>query len=113
MKTAKTRVIVDAKNVFSLEVPDTDDNNALPSLYTKAGEIEEDGVTMIQNILAAPPPMQRTVINDESTISSNFIMDNYMGEVESSMVTKNANICNLDVSVNYISRMLSKFMKEM
>lgn len=52
-------------------------------------------------------------MNDEPTISSNSTVDTLMDTVESYKITMNTNIGNLYNSVNYMSRILAKFMKEM
>ena len=57
----------------------------------------------MHNMLDTPPPVRRTV-NNESTISSNLTMDTWMDAVE-------FNIGNMENSVNYMSHMLMKFMK--
>ena len=66
---------IDAKNMVSRDIPDVDDNATLPSLDIKVEDIEEEGDPMLNDILHTPPPMQRTIINDDSTISSNITMD--------------------------------------
>ena len=103
---ATKRVTIDAKNVVSRDVLDEDDNNTLPSLHTKADNVEEDDGTALNDMLNAPPPTRRTIVNDESTISSNLTMDTIMETVDS-------NISNLDNSVNHMAHMLTLFMKEM
>lgn len=50
----------------------------------------------MKEMLQTPPPMQRAIVNDESTISSNTTMDTSMKTVES-------NIGNLDNSVNHMA----------
>ena len=90
--------------MVSRDVPDEDDNNTLPSLHTKADDVEEDDETAMKDMLNAPPPMRRTIVNDESTISSNLTMDTRMDTVES-------NIGNLDNSVNHMTHVLTLFMK--
>ena len=100
------RITIDARNVVSREVPDEDDNNILPSLHTKADEVEENNGTVLKDMLNAPPLMQRTIVNDKSSISRSITMDTIMETVES-------NIGNLDNSVNQIAYMLTLFMKEM
>ena len=66
---------IDANNVVSRKVPNTDDINTLPSLQTKYDEVEEPGNVTMHDLLNTPPLMMRTIINDESTISSNLTMD--------------------------------------
>ena len=108
-----TTIKVDAKNVVSRDIPDVDDNATLPSLQTKTDEMEEEGNTTIKDMLNTPPPVRRTIVNDESTISSSFTMDTCMDAMESNMITTNIHIGNLDMSVNYMNHMLAKLMKEM
>ena len=67
----------------------------------------------LQEVLIVPPPMLCTILNDESTISSNLTVDTCMDTIESNIVTTNTNVGNLDNLVNYLSHLLSKFMKEM
>jgi len=57
------------------------------------------------DLLIAPPPIRRPIINDKFAISNNLTMDTQMDTVES-------NIGNLDNSVNYMAHMLTKFMHE-
>ena len=78
---ATPNIKVDAKKVVSREIFDVDDNSTLPSLQKKANEMEEDGNTTVHAILNAPPRMRRTIVNDESTISSNITMDTRMDAV--------------------------------
>ena len=75
--------------------------------------MKEEGDTTTHNILNAPPPMRWTIVNDESTISSSLTMNNRMDAVEINMIITNTHISNLDNSVNYMSNILAKFMKEM
>ena len=56
--------------------------------------------------------MRRTIVNDESTISSNLTMDARMDAAENNMLITNTNIGNLDNSINFMNHMLKKFMKE-
>ena len=97
-----TTRITDAKNVVSREVSDTEDNDALPSLRTKTDAVEEGGNEAMHDLLNDPTsPVWRTILNDESTISSNITMDTRMEMVE-------RNIGNFDNSVNLMAHMLKK-----
>ena len=109
---ATKKTSIDAKNVVTIDIPDVNDNETLPLPHIKAGEGDEDNTTM-NDIITAPPPMIRTLVNDKSTISSNITMDTQMDSVENNMVTINHNIRNLENSVNHMSHMLAKFMREM
>ena len=110
--TARPNVVVDAKNVLSRNAPDGDDNDTLPSLNTKVDEIEEDGIPIMQDMLTAPLPMRRTIVNDKSTILSNLTMDTRMDAVKNVMLITNTNIGNLDYSVNFMNCLLINFIKE-
>ena len=88
------------------EVPDAEDNNSLPSLHTKADDVEENDGSVLKNLLYAPPPMRRTIVNDESTISSNLTMDTRMDAVEDT-------IGSLHNSVNHMTHEMMRFMKSM
>ena len=61
---------------MSKEEPDVDDDNTLPSLQTKSGEDEAGDDTQMNDILISPPSMKRSIVNEESTITSNLTMDN-------------------------------------
>ena len=98
-----TKVVVDAKNVVFRVVPDKEDNQSLLTLNTKVEDIKED-IEVMHNMLNATPLVRRTV-NDESTISSNLMMDTRMDAVE-------FNIGNMENSVNFMSHTLMKFMKD-
>ena len=74
-KQRTQRITIDAKNVVSRDVPDADDTNSLPSLHTKADEGEDDDGAALNDLLNAPPPVRRTNVNDDSTITSNLTMD--------------------------------------
>ena len=100
------RITIDARNVVSREVPDEDDNNILPSLHTKADEVEENNGTVLKDMLNAPPFIRCTIVNNESTISSNITTDTRMEIVE-------INIGNLGKSFNHMAHMLTLFIKEM
>ena len=100
------RITIDAKNVVTRDVPDAVDSNSLPSLHTKADEGEEDDGAAMNDLLNAPPPVRRTNVNDDSTITSNLTMDTRMDTVES-------NIGNLDNSVNHMTHVLTMFMARM
>lgn len=96
--------VIDAKNVVTMDVPDVEDNQTLPSLRTKVGD--EEGVsTMMQDILMSPPPMQRSATNDESTITGNLTIDTRIDVVET-------NMGNLDNLVSHMNHLLLTFMKE-
>ena len=82
-----------------------DDNNSLPSLNTKADVEEIDGA-VLRELLNAPPPVRRTVVNDESTIASNLTMDTRMDTVEDT-------IGSLHNSVNQMTHEMMRFMKSM
>ena len=105
-KQATQRITIDAKNVVSREVPDAEDNNSLPSLHTKADDVEECDGSVLKDLLNAPPPMRRTIANDESTISSNITMDTRMDTVEDT-------IGSLHNSVNHMTHEMMRFMKSM
>ena len=93
------------KNVVTREVPDKDDNDTLPSLQTKVDDVEEGGNGIMNELLNAPPSVRRTILNDESTISSNITMYTHTETVES-------NIGNVDNSVNLMAHMLQIIMQE-
>ena len=103
---ATRRVTIDAKNVVSRDVSDNCDNNIFLSLNNKADDVEEDDTTAMKDMLNEPPPMRRTIVNDESTISSSLTMYTRMDTVESK-------IRNLDNSVNHMTHVLTLFMKKM
>ena len=68
--------------------------------------MEEDDDAALHDLLNAPPPVRRTNVNDDSTITSNLTMDTRMDTVES-------NIGNLDNSVNHMTHVLTMFMNRM
>ena len=70
-------------------------------------------IPIMHDMLAAPPLMRRTIINDESTISSNLTMDTRMDAVENNMLITNTNIGNLDNSVNFMNHMLKNSWKNL
>ena len=108
-----SNIKVDAKNMISKDIPDVDNIATLSSLQTDADKMEEDGDTTVHVMLNVPPLIHRTIVNNESTILSNITMYTRMDAVESNMITTNASIGNLNNSVNYMSCILAKFMKEM
>ena len=97
-------ITIDAKNVVSREVPDEDDNNTLSSLHTRVDEVEEDDGTALKDMLYAHPLMRRTIVDNDSTISSNITMSTRTDRVD-------RNISNLENSVNHMANMLTIFMK--
>jgi len=80
---------VNAKNMVSRVIPDIDYNTTLPSLHTKADEMEEEGATTIHDILNAWSTTRRMIVNDKPTISGNLTMDTCMDALESNMITTN------------------------
>ena len=91
---------------MSKKESDVDDANTLPSLHTKAREDEAGDNTTINDILISPPPMKRSIVNNESTITSNLTMDTRMADVES-------NIDNMENEVSPMNFMLRSFIKKM
>ena len=110
--SSKCRVFIDAtkkshqgsKCCFR-DIPDINDKNTLLLLQTKADEIDKAVNHNTQDLLHAPPPMYRTIINDKSTISNKITMDICMETVES-------NIGNLDNSLNHVAHIFTKFVRE-
>jgi len=60
----------------------------------------------MNEILISPPSMKRSIVNDESMITSNLTMDTRMADVES-------NIGNMENEVSQMNFMLRSFIKEM
>ena len=90
----KPKVVIDATNVVTREVPDEEDNDLLPTLNTKVESDEDDNVATMQAILNVPPPVRCTIVDDDTTISSSLTIDAHMD--------------NMENSVNFINHMLQK-----
>ena len=97
---------IDAKRIVSKEETNVDDDNTLPSLRTKSEEDEAGDDTTMNEILTSPQPMKRSIVNDESTITSNLTMDTIMADAES-------NIGNMENEVSQMNFMIIPFIKEM
>lgn len=74
--------------MFTRDIRYTCNNKTLPSLHTKADELEKVVNTTIQEFHTVPLHIRRTLVNDESKISSNITMDIHMYTGNGNMVTK-------------------------
>ena len=61
--------------------------------------------TKMNEILASPPPMKRSIVIDDSTITSNLTMDTRMADVES-------NIGDMNNEMSQMNFMLRSLIKE-
>ena len=56
-----TKVVIDAKNKVSRDVLDANDNDSLPSINTKADEIDSTSGNGMYDFLHAPPPTRYAI----------------------------------------------------
>ena len=99
-------ITIDTKNMVSWDVPGDNGDNTLPSLQTKADDIEENGAYVMKEFLNSPPPIRCTIIKDKSMISRNITLDTQIETVES-------DIGNLDHSINHMAHIITKFTQEL
>ena len=96
----KPKVVIDAKNIITRDVPDEEDNASIPTLNTKAEGEGVDNAAMMQSMLSEPPPLRRNNTNDDTTVSSSL-----------NMKTMDRRLDNMENKFNFMNCMLQTIMK--
>ena len=98
--TDKPKVVIDAKNSITRDVPDEEDNASIPTLNTKVEGEGVDNAAMMQSMLSEPPPLRRNNTNDDTTVSSSLTMK-----------TMDTRLDNMENKFNFMNCMLQTIMK--
>ena len=96
----KPKVVIDAKNIITRDVPDEEDNASIPTLNTKVEGEGVDNAAMMQSMLSEPPPLRRNNANDDTTVSSSLTMK-----------TMDTRLDNMENKFNFMNCMLQTIMK--